>query len=412
MSSKNTITKIITMYGASILAIVLGFLVSIFNSRILGAESFGDYKFIQTVGTLIASLISVGFFVSLTRLLAINKEKIKETKFVGLFVLIFGIVSVIGMAIMLGFSFLEPYFFGHGLDSKFRIFFFIIPAILGLIALKEILKGMHRIYALSIISFVPALCYLAIIFPMSKVMEINLGQVLLVFYGVGTIVVAFYIIRLKPNFSFKKSIVNELMVENKLNGKPIYYGSIAGVATQHIAGISISYFMDNIQVGFFMLAMTICKPILMIPSVIGTVYFKQFATIKKIPKKVFVFSILGTLAALLVFYVLIEKVVVTFYSEEYLAVSAIAQVLILAFIFHGLGDLFNRFLGAKGKGKLLRNAAYAVGIVNVIGYTVFVKMFDLNGAIITKILASGTYMLVMAFYYFNYVKKNKNEELV
>ena len=409
MATKNTITKIATMYGASILAVVLGFLVSIFNSRILGPEQFGDYKFIQTVGTLIASLISVGFFISLTRLLAINKEKIKEAKFVGLFVIIFGIVSVIGMVLMLAFSVIEPIFFDHGLDSKFRIFFFIIPAILGVLALKEVLKGMHRIYALSILSFIPALLYLAIIFPLSKVMEVNLEQVLLVFYGVGTAIVAFYIIRLKPNFSFKKSIVKELMIENKQNGKPIYYGSIAGVATQHIAGISISYFMDNIQVGFFMLAMTICKPILMIPSVIGTVYFKQFATIKTIPKKAFVFSILSTLIALLVFYFLIEMVVVTFYSEEYLEVSGIAKILILGFIFHGLGDLFNRFLGAKGKGKLLRNAAYIVGIVNVLGYTILVKYFDLNGAILTKILASGLYMIVMCFYYLRFVKNNKNE---
>jgi len=109
MSSKNTITKIITMYGASVLAIVFGFLVSIFNSRILGPELFGDYKFIQTVATLIASVVSVGFFISLTRLVAINKEKIKEQKYTGLFVIIFGVVSLIGMILMLLFSLIEPY---------------------------------------------------------------------------------------------------------------------------------------------------------------------------------------------------------------------------------------------------------------------------------------------------------------
>lgn len=399
------------MYGASILAIVLGFLVSIFNSRVLGPEKFGDYKFIQTVATLIASLVSVGFFISLTRLLAINKEKIKEAKFIGLFVVIFGIVSVIGMVLMLVFSLIEPYYFEHGLDKKFRIFFFIIPAILGLLALKEILKGMHKIYALSIISFVPALLYIAIIYPLSRVITITLDQVLLISYGVGIVVVTFYIIRLKPDFSFKKSITKELFVENKMNGRPIYYGSIAGVATQHIAGISISYFMDNIQVGFFMLAMTICKPILMIPSVIGTVYFKKFATIRKIPKKVFSFSLLSTFGALLVFYLLIEQVVITFYSEDYLSVSAISKVLILAFIFHGMGDLFNRFLGAKGKGKLLRNAAYVVGVINVLGYTILVKFFNLNGAILTKILASGAYMIVMGIYYFRFVKNKENYKM-
>ena len=115
--------------------------------------------------------------------------------------------------------------------------------------------------------------------------------------------------------------------------------------------------------------------------------------------------------ALVVFYAFIEMVIVRFYSEDYIAVSEISKYLIIAFMFHGLGDLFNRFLGAKGKGKLLRNAAYVVGIVNVLGYTILVKYFDLNGAILTKILASGMYMIVMCFYYFNFIKKNKMIEI-
>lgn len=408
MIRNKSIAKIASMYGASILAIVLGFLVSIFNSRILGSESFGDYKFIQSVATLIGSVVAVGFFVSLTRLLAINKEKIKEQKYAGLFVLIFGVVSFIGILLMLLFSLVEPYFFEHGLDSKFRIFFFITPSIIGLAALKEILKGMHRIYALAILSFIPALFYFIIIYPLSKIMPIDLEHVLFATYGVGNLVVLFYIIKLKPDFKFNKSIYQELLAENKKNGRPIYYGSLAGVSTQHIAGIGISFFIDNIQVGFFMLAITVCKPMLMIPSVIGTVYFKKFANIKTIPKKVFSFSILSTVVALFVFYVLIEQVILNFYAIEYLAVIDIAKILIFGFVFHGLGDLFNRFLGAKGKGKLLRNAAYVVGVVNVLGYTILVKYFDLQGAIITRILASGLYMLVMGFYYFKYIKEDKN----
>jgi len=408
---KNSIKKIITLYGASIFAIALGFLLSIFNSRILGPELFGDYKFIQTVATLIASVVAVGFFVSLTRLLAINDDIYKERKYIGLFVVIFAIVSLIGIVLFIAFSFIEPYYFNHGLDSEFRIFFFIVPAIIGLTAMKEILKGMHKIYLLALLSFLPALFYLIIVYPASFYVTISLNQVLLISYSVTLVLVGYYIKKLKPDFSFKKRLKSKLFIENKYNGKPIYFGSLAGVTTEHIAGVSISFFMDNIQVGFFVLALTICRPLLVIPSVIATVYFKQFATLKKIPKKVFSFSILGTLAALLVFYLFIEKVIETFYSVAYLPVYPIAKFLIVAFIFHGLGDLFNRFLGAKGKGKLLRNAAYLVGIVNVFGYTVLVKYFDLNGAIFTKIAASGLYMLVMCYYYFSYIK-NKDKKLV
>lgn len=404
---KNSYKKIITMYGASFLAIVVGFLISIFNSRILGPESFGDYKFIETVARFISSLVSVGVFISITRLLALNTDQNKERRYIGLFTVILGITSLIGILLFFGFSFIQPYYFDNNLQDIIQKYFFIVPVILGHLALAEILKGLHRIYTISFISVVPALCYLMSIYAINTFIPVDVGWVLLVYYGMLLITLIVIIIRLKPDFGFKKPLVKELLQENKNNGRPIYYGSLAGVATTHIAGLSLSYFMDNTQVGFFTLALTICSPLLVIPSVLGTIYFKQFATIEKIPKKVFYFSILGTVIALFVFYSFIELAVVNFYKEDYLPVVDISKLLIVGFIFHGIGDIFNRFLGAKGKGKLLRNAAYLVGIINIFGYTLFIKYFNIDGAILTKILASGLYFLLMWRYYHNFVKKEK-----
>ena len=404
---KDSLKKIAAMYGASILAIALGFLISIFNSRVLGPEQFGDFKFIETVSRLIASIVSVGFFISITRLLAVSKHKSDEHRFSGIFVVILGIASILGVSLLIGFSYVEPYYFDNNLGPTIRTFFFIVIVILGHSALGEILKGLHQIYSISFISVVPPIFYLLLIYWLDESVTLNTEVVLLCYYGILLIFLLIFLIRLKPNFNYKKYLVQKVLRENKYNGRPIYYGSLAGVATTHIAGLSISYFMDNTQVGFFMLASTICSPLLIIPSVLGTVFFKQFATIQIIPKKVFYFSLLSTGAALLVFYVLIEKVIVTFYTREYLPVAEISKYLILAFIFHGFGDLFNRFLGAKGKGKLLRNAAYMVGIVNVLGYTLLIKYYNINGAILTKILASCLYFIVMWYYYSNFIRKHR-----
>lgn len=398
--------KIFTMYGASALAIALGFLVSIFNSRILGPEDFGNYKFIETVARFIASIVSVGLFISITRLLALNENKLKERKYIGLFTVIFAITSCIGILLFLGFSYIEPYFFKNGLDATMRVYFFIVLAIVGNLALAQILKGLHKIYTIALFSILPVSCYLILIYGINEMTPVNLETVLLTYYGVLLFFIVIILLGLKPDFKFKKGLVKELFVENKFNGKPIYFGSLAGVATTHIAGLSISFFLDNVQVGFFMLALTICSPMLVIPSVLGTIYFKQFASIEVIPKKVFYFTILSTILALAIFYGLIEKVIITFYTEAYLPVSDISKFLIIAFIFHGLGDLYNRFLGAKGKGKLLRNGAYMVGIVNVLGYIVFIKYFGVKGAILTRILASGLYLIVMWYYYSSFVKTN------
>ncbi|CAM4422500.1 oligosaccharide flippase family protein [Zobellia nedashkovskayae] len=406
---KASYKKILTMYGASILAIVFGFLVSIFNSRVLGPEGFGDYKFIETVARFIASLVSVGFFISISRLLAINTSNLEKKKYIGLFTIIFFATSVLGIFIFLGFSYFQPYFFDNNLSSTIRMNFFIVLVILGHLALAEILKGLHHIYTISIISVLPSVAYLisAYIARTYLNIEINAEIVLFLYYGILLITLLIVISGLKPNFKYEKQFVRNLLKENKYNGRPIYYGSLAGVATTHIAGLSISYFMNNSQVGFFMLALTVCGPLLVIPSVLGTIFFKQFATIKHIPKKVFYFSTLGTAFALLIFYLFIDIVIVTFYDTAYLEVANISKYLILGFIFHGFGDLVNRFLGAKGQGKLLRNAAYFVGVMNILGYTLLIKFFGINGAILTKILASGLYFCIMLYYYHRFVKENK-----
>lgn len=402
---QGTIKKITVMFGASLMGIVLGFLVSIFNSRVLGPEDFGNFKFIETVARFIASIVSVGIFISLTRILAINRDKATERKYVGLFTYVFGITSLIGILLFIIFSFIEPYFFESDLGSQFRIYFFIVASIIGYTALLEILKGMHKINTIALVNMLPILGYLVVAYLLNLYTPITLDHTIILTYGILLLVILVVLVRLRPDFKIKKIQIAKLLHENKFNGRPIYYGSLAGVATTHIAGLSISYFMDNTQVGFFMLAMTICTPLLVIPSVIGTIFFKQFVNMKAIPKKVYAFSIASTAFALIVFYSLIEYVVVTFYTEDYLPVSDISKYIIIGFIFHGFGDLLNRFLGAKGKGKWLRNAAFLVGIVNVVGYTILIKYFNINGAILTKILASGLYLVLMIHYYLTYKKK-------
>ncbi len=397
--------KIIAMYGSSLVGVVLGFLVSIFNSRVLGAEKFGDFKFIETVARFIASIVSVGLFISLTRLVAINKNPDKERRLVGLFVIIFMITSAIGLVIFLIFSYFEPYFFENNLDKNIRRSLFIVMVLIGNLALIQILKGLHKIYLLAILGVLPFTCYLVVSYYYNSVQPLDLDSVLLLYYGIQFIFLTISIFLQKPKFNIKKQLFKELLEENSFNGKPIYYGSLAGVATTHIAGLSISYYLENTQVGFFMLSLTVCSPLLTVPSVLGTIYFKKFVDINTIPKKVIQLSVAGTILALVIFYIFIEKVVTTFYSSEYLPVVDISKFLILGFIFHGFGDLINRFLGAKGQGKSLRNAAYLVGIINVLGYTFLIKYFDITGAIVTKIVASCSYLIAMYYYYRIHIRK-------
>lgn len=403
---KDTISKVLSLYSSSFIGIGLGFAISVFNTRVLGKEAFGDFKFIETVFRFLASVVSVGVFISITRMLAISNNKVYKKKLLGFFVIALITAGLIGVILLVIFSYLEPLWFSNNLGATFKTYSFLIFAVLGNIALREILKGLNQIHTLSILNALPAIAYLIIAYTFNLQNPLYLQDILLIFYGLQLLFLIIIIFKLKPSFKINNALLKDVIHENNTNGKPIYIGSLAGVATAHIVGFSISYFIDNTQVGFFTLAMTVCSPLILIPSVLGTTFFKKFASLQFIPKKVILFSIAATLFALAVFYLCIEKVFLLFYTDDFAPTIAIAKLLIFGFLLHGFGDLINRFLGAKGQGKLLRNAAFAVGVVNILGYSLLVYYFGLMGAIITKIIASGVYLLMMYYYYTKFTKSN------
>ena len=90
----------------------------------------------------------------------------------------------------------------------------------------------------------------------------------------------------------------------------------------------------------------------MLPAIIGTAYFKQFATQPRIPHKVFQNTILLASATCILFILLIKPLVSFLYSEPYSLVSTYAYWVAVGFSIHGVGDMINRYLGSHGQGNL------------------------------------------------------------
>ena len=408
MARRQLFFKVSAMYGGSVLSSILALLTSILNTSILGTAGFGDFKFIETVVRFVASITTAGYFVSITRLLAITDNSSYKRKLVGYTVVILMLMGLIASIIIIVFSFVEPVYFENGLGPVLRTYFLIVVAFLMSLAIYQILIGLNHIYTIVLLTVLPGLLYLIIAYPLSLYSLMNLELILIISYGLVFSICAVIIYRLKPNFNYTKSLVRKVSEENKTNGRPVYIGSLAGVATTHIAGFSISYFLDNTQLGFYMLALTVCSPLLTIPSVLGTTFFKHFANASKIPAKVFLFTILISTPVLFVFYFFIEDIIVFFYSESFRPAAELAKILIIAFLFHGLGDLLNRFIGAKGKGNMLRNTAFIVGGINVLGYTLLAYFFKMDGIIFTKVFASFSYFMIMLLFYRKLIKNVNN----
>jgi O-antigen/teichoic acid export membrane protein len=219
------------------------------------------------------------------------------------------------------------------------------------------------------------------------------------------------ILVLTSGVSFKRcrNAFRLLSDENRRYGWMVYCGSVTNVSLSYLAGISLGFFTrDNSNVAFYTLALTLAMPLTMLPGIIGTVMFKRFASENSIPRKVIVWSCGLTLAAWGFFVLLITPVVTLFYPAAYRAVAWWATLLALGMAIHGLGDMFNRFLGAHGQGAALRNGAILSGVVLLAGNIALVYLWGLRGAVLTRILGSAASCGCMVYYYVKYVRSKSN----
>ena len=137
----------------------------------------------------------------------------------------------------------------------------------------------------------------------------------------------------------------------------------------------------------------------MLPGIVGTTYFKKFASMSKIPSNVLKVTLLLTLLACFLFIIMIQPLVKFLYSESYSMVGVYSSWMAVGFCIHGIGDMLNRYLGSHGLGKPIRNSSYVCGLFRVIGFTLLVYMWDINGAITTTVLSSLVYTSIMIYYY-------------
>ena len=396
--------QVLLLYGSSIIGVALGIINSVVNTRALAPSEYGDYRYVQNIIDFITSLLLFGYFTSGSRLLALSRDEEHSRNIRGAMCFILGIAISILMVAMLILGFLKV------LPTGPNLFFLAIPVCgysLMLNYINTVGQGDNHIGRISAARLLPPGLYCIIAFIIYKYWGASSSMMLLLYDGIGIIIYAALIISTKPNFSNLRNSLIALSQENKHYGFNVYLGSLIAVSTQYIAGITLGKFcIDNSNVGFYTLSATMAAPLSMLPMIIGTTFFKQFASQKKIDKKVLSYSFVLTLASCLLFIFLIKYVVAFLYDENYSSVGLYAAFLAIATSINGLGDLFNRFLGAHGQGKPIRNGAFACGIITVLGNILFVYLWGINGAIATRVLSATIYFLFMSMSYRFFTKRN------
>ncbi len=404
MTISKTKKQVLVLYGSSLIGVVVGVFVSILNTSNLVPEEYGDVRYVNNLIAFFSGILLFGYFVSGSRLLALSSSRQETRRIKGvLTTILLASIAVIAV-IMLICGLIH----GSGMEKEFGyLFYTVIPVCGSVVCLNYInttSQGDNNIYKIAAARLFPSLIYLIVAYLVYHYYGATRERMLLLQNGIAFVFLLFLLVLDRPDFSHLKESWRKLNEENRHYGLQVYWGQLMGVSVQYIAGITLGLFgKDNTNVGFYTLALTISMPLTMLPQVIGTTYFKQFAHQSSIASKVIRNTLVLSVLTYLAFVALIHPVVRFLYPDEYINVAYYATFLGLGCVLNGLGDVFNRFLGAHGQGKSLRNSAFISGGIAIIGYTLLVWISGIGGAVTTRILSSMVYCLAMVYYYKKFV---------
>ena len=399
--SKHNI-QVIYLYVSTLLGSLLGFATSIVNTHFLSESDYGDVRYVQNLLTLFASLLLFGYFLSGSRLLAVSKNKDYSSRVRGAMVVVLAVCSIILVAI----TFISALLHSEaGIMSLFLVSMPVCMYPLFTSYINTTAQGDNHIGRLAISRVLPALLYVPIACFLYTRIDVTSSVVILLQWGVYCALLLAVIISTRPVFSNIEPVFADLKIENESYGKHLYYGSLLMVATNYLAGVTLGIFNDdNVNVGFYTLALTLTAPLAYLPGIIGTAYFKRFVDEPRIPSSVMKGTIIITVLSCLLFIVFIRYVVELFYPESYVSVGKYASWMAVGFSVHGIGDMINRFLGSHGEGVSIRNSSYVCGICKITGFVFLVWIWDINVALLTNILSSFVYCASLVYYYVKYIK--------
>lgn len=404
--------QVVLLYVSTMLSVLLGVLSSVINTRYLDTVDYGDVRYVQNIINFVASLLLFGYFLSGSRLLALSKDEEYSRRIRGGLIVILGIAcSVLMLSCLLCFIIHK--------DSNpviGRLFLIAIPVSMSpLLAnyMGATAQGDNHIGRLSASKIVPAIIYVVLAYLLYTHTGATSSKMILLQQGVDVVILIIIIFSTFPSFKNLTPIFKELNRENKDYGLQLYWGSIIMVATNYVAGITISMVnKDNAEVGFYTLALSVTAPLATLPGIIGTTFFKRFASEDKIPSRVIKYSLILTILSFVGFVLIIKPFVTFIYTERYAPVGDYAIWLAFGFSVHGLGDMINRYLGSHGQGRSIRNSSIFNGLFKLFGYTFLVYLFNTKGAILTNIICSTIYAGCLYYYYKKFVTKGSLKEQI
>lgn len=381
--------KTLYLMGANILILPLILISNVILGRYLGVSGFGDYTFLISLLSLFVTVFTFGFYQAGGRAIVLSSSRARIKQFYGAELLItFLLVSAMSVAMSIYFYFdgnikqkgLDGYLWGLVL---FSWTFFLRR---GFDVLFQSSKNIELLSLSKVLQPVFFLIVLLFIYWQSS-FDSNLMAVIIALFLTHSISTLFIIYKLNVSFKSVWKRVSEIWLYNKSFGFHLYIGGIFPLAFASLAGILISYNSDdNSGVGFYALAFSLASVIKLIPNTVATVFYKEFSKQKQISLPLMLRTTLVTLVALIFLVALVSPFIRLAYGIKFLTVVDLVLIMATGLFAHGMGDFFNKYLGANGYGRMLRNGVILTGIVSFLSSVTLIPIFKEYGAAYSTLL--------------------------
>lgn len=407
VSKNQEFVQAFSLLLSTVVGLILGFIINSLLTRVLGKVTYGDYALLFNIFAFCQVIFNFGIFYTIARLVAITNDEKKAQGYyiVGcFFVVIFFVIMSIALVI---YALVSQNITSSGL---LKIFLFSIPLswVYLLTTLNEnYLPSVNKINLLSVSRILPKfILVIVLVIIYFNFKNVNLFTVIMLNYIAFIVTYILVYIKIKPTVKSFRRRISEVWLGNQKFGLHIYLGSLIASGSSSLSALLISHFgVNNIEVGYYTLATLLASPLAMFPNIIATTQFKKFAQSPFIPHNL-IYVTFGVSFFMMVFILVFAKLIITnIFGEDYIASVIILQYLSFGFILYGIGDFFNRFLLAKGKGKELRNASLIVGITLLIANVIFIYLYGGEGAAIARIFSGIMYTIIILFYYRKEVRR-------
>ncbi len=386
----------------SFVALPIALASNILSAKYLGAERFGDFRFLISLFTMFCTIFTLGFFQASARAIVIetSSEKIKE---------IYGsaVIFLILIYFFVVLFFFIYMFFDTNIETKKleSYVFLILPfgwVLLVRSFFETTLPAHEKINILSMVKIFQPLIFfgaLVLIYWLDVYLSIDRLSLYIYIFFLSFVVPYFFVTKsLQLKFSNIKKTILLLVGKNREFGFNVYLGSVFPVAFASLSEILISYFSDdNSGVGFYALALSICTVIAVVPRCMGSIRYKSFSVNGFVEKTDFYLTVGFSLLVAFVLLISIEPFVNLAFENEFFPVIKLVYILSFGLFFHGLGDFLNRFVVANGYGKIIRNSSFFTGLSLLILNLALIPPFGMYGAAIATSLVGVVYFILMVF---------------